>query len=149
MKKRDFWTGLIMMALGLLCLAGTIFWNTVLGSILYGFSGALIGPGAVLVWKYIRWTKLETADACRRHFEEEQIELRDERKEMLRNRSGRYAYVVGMLAAVVSMNVFFLLGKLGMLEEAASRLIVLFLGGYAFFQVLAGWVIYQLLDRKY
>ena len=97
----------------------------------------------------MKWTKLETPDSYQRHLEEEQIELRDERKEMLRNKSGRYAYILGLLAAAVAMTVFSFLGKLGMVDEAASRLMILFLAGYMVFQILAGWAIYRLLDKKY
>ncbi|MCX4371802.1 MAG: hypothetical protein OSJ58_08200, partial [Dysosmobacter sp.] len=82
-------------------------------------------------------------------FEEEQIELRDERKEMLRNKSGHMAYTLGLLAAAVSTSAFSILGKLGIVEESASRLLILFLAGYMVFQILAGWVLYRLLDKKY
>ncbi len=149
MKKSYLWTGLGMIALGLACFAGAIFWNTPLDSILCGFSGAFTFPGAMQVYKYVKWTKLETADSCQRHFEEEQIELRDERKAMLRSKSGHIAYVLGLLAAAVSMAAVSLLEKLGMVEEAASRLLILFLAGYLLFQIFAGWAIYHFLDRKY
>ena len=68
---------------------------------------------------------------------------------MLRNKSGRYAYNLGLLAAAVSMTAFSILGKLGIVEESASRLMILFLAGYMVFQILAGWVLYRLLDKKY
>ena len=68
---------------------------------------------------------------------------------MLRNKSGRMAYILGLLAAAVSMTAFSVLGKLGMVEEAASRLLILFLAGYMVFQILAGWALYWLLDKKY
>ena len=149
MKKSYLWTGLGMIALGLACFATAVFWNTPVDSILCGFSGALAVPGAMQVYKYVKWTKLETADSCQQHFEEEQIELRDERKEMLRNKSGRYAYILGLLAAAVAMTVLSFLGKLGMVDEAASRLMILFLAGYMVFQIGAGWALYRLLDKKY
>ena len=47
------------------------------------------------------------------------------------------------------MTVFSFLGKLGMVDEAACRLMILFLAGYMVFQILAGWAIYRLLDKKY
>ena len=149
MKKSYLWTGLGMIALGLACFAAAVFWNTPLDSLFCGFSGALAGPGAVQVYKYVKWTKLETPDSYQRRLEEEQIELRDERKEMLRNKSGRMAYTLGLLAAAVSMTAFSILGKLGIVEESASRLLILFLAGYMVFQILAGWALYWLLDKKY
>ena len=95
MKKRELWLGLGMIAGGILFLLAALLLETPLDSLFCGFFGALIGPGAVQVYKYVKWTKLETADSYQRHLEEEQIELRDERKSMLRDRSGRYAYVLG------------------------------------------------------
>lgn len=149
MKKKELWFGLGMIAGGTLFLLAALLLDTPLGSLFCGFFGALIGPGAVQVYKYVKWTKLETPDSYQRHLEEEQIELRDERKEMLRNKSGRMAYILGLLAAAVSMTAFSVLGKLGMVEEAASRLLILFLAGYMVFQILAGWALYWLLDKKY
>ena len=149
MKRSYLWTGIGMIALGLVCLAVAILWDTPLDSLLCGFSGAFAVPGAMQIWKYFKWTRLETPDSYRRHVEEEQIELRDERKEMLRNKSGRIAYVIGLLAAAVSMTAFSVLGTLGIVSEAASRLMILFLAGYMLFQLAAGRIVYRLLARKY
>lgn len=149
MKKKELWFGLGMIAGGILFLLAALLLETPLDSLFCGFFGAFTAPGAVQVYKYVKWTKLETADSYQRHLEEEQIELRDERKEMLRNKSGRMAYTLGLLAAAVSMTAFSILGKLGIVEESASRLMILFLAGYMVFQILAGWVLYRLLDKKY
>ena len=149
MKKSYLRSGLGMIVLGLCFLAAGIFWDTPLDSLFCGFFGAFAFSGAAQVWKYIKWTKLETADSYQRHVEEEQIELRDERKEMLRNKSGRIAYILGLLAAAASIVVFSFLGELGVVEEHASRLVILFLAGYALFQFLAGVIIYRLLEAKY
>ena len=149
MKKRELWFGLGMIAGGILFLLAALLLETPLDSLFCGFFGAFTGPGVMQVYKYVKWTKLETADSYQRHLEEEQIELRDERKEMLRNKSGRMAYTLGLLAAAVSMTAFSILGKLGIVEESASRLMILFLAGYMVFQILAGWVLYRLLDKKY
>ena len=149
MKKRELWFGLGMIAGGILFLLAALLLDTPLDSLFCGFFGAFTGPGVMQVYKYVRWTKLETPDSYQRHLEEEQIELRDERKEMLRNKSGHMAYTLGLLAAAVSTSAFSILGKLGIVEESASRLLILFLAGYMVFQILAGWVLYRLLDKKY
>ena len=149
MKKSYLWSGLGMIAGGILFLLAALLLETPLDSLFCGFFGAFTGPGVIQVYKYVRWTKLETPDSYQRHLEEEQIELRDERKEMLRNKSGHMAYTLGLLAAAVSTSAFSILGKLGIVEESASRLLILFLAGYMVFQILAGWVLYRLLDKKY
>lgn len=149
MKRSYLWTGIGMIALGLVCLAVAILWDTPLDSLLCGFYGAFAVPGAMQIWKYFKWTRLETPDSYRRHVEEEQIELRDERKEMLRNKSGRCAYILGLLAAAVTMLAFSVLEAFGVVGEAEARLMILFLAGYAVFQLVAGWVIYKLLEKRY
>ena len=101
------------------------------------------------VYKYVRWTKLETPDSYQRHLEEEQIELRDERKSMLRDRSGRYAYILGLLAVALALLVFSVLDAFGVVEEDTASLMILFLAGYAVFQLVAGWVIYRWLEKRY
>ena len=71
--------------------------------------------------------------------EEEQIELRDERKSMLRDRSGRYAYVLGMLLACAALVAFSILGKLGVVPEAAAELLVYFLAVHFTGRTVHGW----------
>ena len=101
------------------------------------------------VYKYVKWTRLETADSLQRYLEEEQINLRDERKEMLRNKSGRYAYILGLLLTAAAILTFSALGKLGMVGEEAARLMLVVSSVYLLVQYAAGLVIYQLLERKY
>ena len=149
MKKSYLWTGIGMIALGLVCLAVAILWDTPLDSLLCGFSGAFAGPGAMQIWKYFKWTRLETPDSYRRHVEEEQIELRDERKEMLRNKSGRYAYILGLELAAVSIVVFSVLSKLGVVEEGAALLMVGFLAAFLVVEYAAGVIIYRMLEKKF
>lgn len=117
MKKKELWFGLGMIAGGILFLLAALLLETPLDSLFCGFFGAFTGPGVMQVYKYVKWTKLETPDSYQRRLEEEQIELRDERKSMLRDRSGRYAYVLGMLLACAAIVVFSILGKLGVVPE--------------------------------
>ena len=95
--------------------------DTPLDSVLCGLFGAFTAPGIVQIYKYFMWGR---SPEYRAKLEEEQIDLRDERKEMLRNKSGRIAYVIGLLAAAVSMTAFSVLGTLGIVSEAASRLMI-------------------------
>ena len=61
-------------------------------------------------------------------------------KSRLRDQSGRYAYLLGLAVLSVSIVVFSVLGALNILD---SRVIILFLGGYLLFQVVAGMVIFK------
>lgn len=149
MKKSYLWSGLGMIAGGILFLLAALLLETPLDSLFCGFFGAFTGPGVIQVYKYVKWTKLETPDSYQRHLEEEQIELRDERKSMLRDRSGRYAYILGLLAVALALLVFSVLDAFGVVEEDTASLMILFLAGYAVFQLVAGWVIYRWLEKRY
>jgi hypothetical protein len=138
-----------MIAGGILFLLAALLLDTPLDSLFCGFFGAFTGPGVMQVYKYVKWTKLETPDSYQRHLEEEQIELRDERKSMLRDRSGRYAYILGLLAVALALLVFSVLDAFGVVEEDTASLMILFLAGYAVFQLVAGWVIYRWLEKRY
>ena len=149
MKKKELWFGLGMIAGGILFLLAALLLETPLDSLFCGFFGAFTGPGVMQVYKYVKWTKLETADSYQRHLEEEQIELRDERKSMLRDRSGRYAYVLGMLLACAALVAFSILGKLGVVPEAAAELLVYFLAAFLLVEFAAGILIYKRLEKRY
>lgn len=149
MKKSTLWTGLVMTALGILFLLAALLWETPLESLLFGMFGAFTASGIVQVIKYVKWSSPKNAPLYRERLEQEQIDLRDERKSMLRDRSGRYAYILGLLAAALAMLVFSVLDAFGVVEEDTATLMVLFLAGYAVFQLVAGWVIYKLLEKRY
>lgn len=148
MKKSDLWVGIAMIAVGLACLAA-VFLNTLVSSLFAGLFGAFTAPGVMQVYKYRKWSSPKHHDEYQERLEQERIDLRDERKEMLRNKSGRIAYVFGLLLGAVSMTAFSFLGKLGIVDEAASRLMILFLAGYMLVQLLAGWGVYWLLEKRY
>lgn len=148
MKKSYLWSGLGMIALGLVCLAA-VFLNMPLASIFAGLFGAFTVPGAMQVYRYAKYSSPKRAAEYQERLDQEQIDMRDERKEMLRNKAGRITYTLGLAAVSVSMLVFSFLGKLGVLDEAVTRLVILFLAGYLFFQLIAGWVVYGLLEKKY
>nr|WP_325213083.1 hypothetical protein [uncultured Oscillibacter sp.] len=149
MKKSYLWSGLGMTAVGILFLLAALLWDTPLESLLFGMFGAFTAPGIVQVIKYAKWSSPKNAPLYQERLEQEQIDLRDERKELLRNKSGRYAYILGLLAAALAMLVFSVLDAFGVVEEGTASLMVLFLAGYAVFQLVAGWVIYKLLEKKY
>ena len=149
MRKRDFWIGAGMTAAGILYLLAALLWETPMGSLLCGFCGALTVPGVAQVCKYIKWTSPKNAPIYRERLEQERIELRDERKSMLRDKSGRYAYILGLITLSAAILVLYLLEAFGMIGWRETRLVILFLGGYILFQAIAGIVIYRLLENRY
>lgn len=149
MKKGNLYAGFLMLLAGIGFLLAALLLDTRLGSLFAGFCGAFGAGGAVQLYKYWKWTSPKHAAEYRERLEQEKIDLRDERKEMLRNKSGRYAYILGLLVGVAGIMVFVVLELLEVVSASAGRLMVLVLAGYTLFQYLAGIVIYRLLSRKY
>ena len=71
----------------------------------------------------------------------------EELNEKLRDRSGRFAYLVGLFVICISELVFSILGKTGVITD--HKIIVWYLFGLFVFQIVIGNVVYRLLRRKY
>ena len=149
MKKRDLWTGLCFILAGLACLARALLWETPLGSLLCGLCGAFTVPGVVQIIKYVKWTSPKNAPIYQERLEQEQISLRDERKAMLRDKAGRYAYILGLALVLIAEMVFAVLMELGVIGQEEGLLIILLLAGYLVIEYLAGVVIFRCLEKKY
>lgn len=147
MKKSNlYWAlGTIVAGAGLF-LTG-LLWEVRLSSLLCAMGGGLLFNGIVQLWRYIKWTRPENAPLYQERLEQEQIDLRDERKVMLRDRSGRYAYLLGLVLCCFSILAF---SVLNILEIQVSGLaIVLFLTAYLIVQYAAGIWFYRRLSRRY
>lgn len=147
MKKNSlYWAlGTIVAGAGLFLIG--LLWEVRLSSLLCGMGGGLLFNGIVQLWRYIKWTRPENAPLYQERLEQEQIDLRDERKVMLRDRSGRYAYLFGMALCCFSILAF---SVLNILEIQVSGLaIVLFLTAYLIVQYAAGIWFYRRLSRRY
>ena len=147
MKKNNLLVGLLYFLVGVGCLIIGLFFETKLEGLLSGFAGAGICGGAVMLWKYYYWTRPENRTKYLEKTENENIEFKDERKTKLRDKSGRYAYIIGLIVISVSIVLFSILGSLDIIQN--SRLIILYLGGLFWFQYIIGLVIYNHLSNKY
>lgn len=146
MKKTQLISGIIYTLLGLALLLAAIFTNTEIG-MLYGLGGALTGPGLVMMGKYFYWSRPKNRQRYEERLENERIEMNDELKQKLRDRSGRYAYVLGLVTVSLSIFVIGILEDLGLIGD--SRPMILYLAVYLIFQVVAGIVIFNRLLKKY
>lgn len=147
MKKSNLFTGLVYALAGLACLAWALLSESRLESLLFGFAGAGLGAGAMMLYRYLYWSSAKHRDAYAERLEQEQIELHDERKERLRDRSGRFAYLIGLVVTGLSCMI---ISALGQLELVANyQFMVSYLGIYFIFQYLAGVFIFRYLNNKY
>lgn len=146
MKKSNLWTGLIFTAIGIFLILMVLVgpWES---SLLCGFGGGALGSGVVTVLRYGYWSAPKRTEQYQERLEEERIRLHDELLEKLRDRSGRYAYILGMVVTSLSILVLGVLKEFGSLAETGP--LILYLGAYTLFQWAAGIVIFYLLKKRY
>lgn len=149
MKRSNLITGLIYLAVGMICICIVLIWHPLLDALLCGFGGAGIGVGIMMIGKYIYWTRPQHTQQYREKLENESIELHDERKEQLRNKAGRYTYIIGLITICAAIIVIHILGKLGILPETEWQWINIFLFAYLVIQYVLGIVIYRWLNTRY
>lgn len=147
MKKSNLYVGLIYLGIGIVCLVIALNSESGLESLLCGFAGAGICSGAVILWKYYYWTRSKNQDRYQEKIEHENIELHDERKTILRDKSGRYAYIIGLIVISVSIVIFSVIGSLNIIEN--TKLIITYLAGFLAFQYMIGILIFNRLNKKY
>lgn len=147
MKKSNLVTGIVFIMLGIALLLCALLTQIKFGSMLFGAAGACFGSGIAISCKYFYWSTPENRERYKERLENETIELHDERKEKLRDKAGRYSYLLGLVVVSASIVIFSILGKMGQIQNA--RLIVLFLGSYFIFQIAAGILIFKHLNEKY
>ena len=146
MKRSELYFGIGYLLAGILFLVLGFSIQSRLAGILFGLGGACLGPGLVMIFKYFYWTRPDKRQQYTQKLEREKIESQDELKESIRNKSGRYTYVLGLLVSSLSTLVFAILDVLEILD---ARVFVFYLGGYLVFQLAAGTVIFDWLLKKY
>ena len=148
MKRSMLYTGIGYLCAGAAFLALALATECALTPLFWGLAGGGIGPGAVMVWKYLRWSRPDRREEYEQRAKNEQIELRDERKTMLRDKSGAAVF---RLALIVCPILMFLCATLSLLEIGTPlvRQLIWFLLALEVLQYAIGWAIYRHLSKKY
>lgn len=147
MKKGNLLTGIFYALFGAACLTAALLTETKMEGILWGFAGAGLFPGIMMICKYFYWSSPKNKARYEERLENERIEQQDELKTKIRDKAGRYTYSLGLIVVSFSILVFGVLGTLGIV--GSTRMIILYLGGYLLFQVIAGIVTFNKLMKKY
>lgn len=129
MKKSNLTIGMLYLAAGLACLCIAATSEGKIGGVLWGLAGAGLGLGVATVGQYVYWCSAKNKARYQQRLENETIGRHDELKEKLRDKTGRYAYVLGVI------------------PDATA--ILFYLGSYLAFQVAAAVVIFNHLLQKY
>ena len=96
MKKSNLITGILYVLFGVVCLIVALLIETKLEGILWGFAGAGIFPGIMMICKYFYWSSPKNKEQYEERLENDRIEQHDELKTKIRDRAGRYAYGIGL-----------------------------------------------------
>ena len=99
------------------------------------------------MWKYAYWSAPERIGAYEQRLYDEQIELQDELKQKLRDRSGRAAYLAGM--GVTCVAVFVLAVLSAWFEALPVKAAVFYLCAYLLFQWVVGIWFFKRMLRRY
>lgn len=147
MKKSHLITGIAYVLVGIVFLVAALFTETKINSLLFGFAGACIGPGILMICKYFYWSSPKNKAVYEEKLERERIELHDEMKNLIRCKTAMYLYVAGLCIISFSMVVFSVLDSLEILEN--GNIFVFYLAGYMAIQIIGGRVIYKHIMKKY
>ena len=89
MKKNNLLIGIMYIIVGVLFFLVATLTDSKLDSLLFGFAGAGIAPGIMMIYRYFYWNKPGNKERYAERMENEKIEQHDEMKIKLRDKSGR------------------------------------------------------------
>ena len=145
MKKSNIIYGLTCIILsGISLYIAIIFDANKMSGVFYGLTGALGVGGIVSIAQYFYWKRHN--EKYEEKLEIERIEQQDELKQKLRDKSGRYAYLIGMSITALSIMAYSLLGVLDIMD---TEYIVIYLSIYLISQLFIGKIVFNHLLRKY
>lgn len=145
MKKSNLIYGLTCIILsGISLYIAIIFDANKMSGVFYGLTGALGVGGIVSIAQYFYWKRHN--EKYEEKLEIERIEQQDELKQKLRDKSGRYAYLIGMSITALSIMAYSLLGVLNIMD---TEYIVTYLSIYLISQLFIGIIVFNHLLRKY
>lgn len=141
MKKSMFYTGIGY----LICSIALILFvklepDVSFKGVIIGFASSLILPGTIMIYKYIRWTKPRNIAIYEARIKEEQINLYDERKIMIRDKSGYITYTI-MTWVLLFANLIFSTMRI-------KTIVLVVLWGLWLFQYICGVVVFKYLEKK-
>ena len=136
MEKNYLNRGIICVLVGICFILAAVFTESALDGLLWGFAGGALGPGIGMIIMHFYWSLPQNAERFKEKQEQKEIEVHDELNEKLRDKSGRIAYLIGLSVICVSVVVFAILGKMGVITD--YKIVVLYLYGLMVFQIAAG-----------
>ena len=147
MKKSDLKKGIVFVFVGICFIVAAIFTESTVEGLLWGFGGGALGPGIGMIIQFFYWSAPKNEERFREILEQKDISIHDELNEKLRDKSGRIAYLIGLIIICISEVIFSILGKMGIITD--HKIIVLYLFGLFVFQIVIGFIVYHQIRKKY
>lgn len=147
MKKSILYTGIGYTLLGVISLIIALLTEFKFEGILWGLCGAGIGPGITMICKYVYWLKPENKVRYNEKVKIEKIEMVDERKVMLRDKSGCITYRIMIAIYCILIMTFAVLAVFEYFMPF-SQYAVIGLSILLIFQHICGIVIFNRLNKR-
>ncbi len=113
-------------------------------SIFVGFAGACFGPMVFILFKYLYWRK--RPEQYREKQQNANIELFDERKEMIRGKALRVSTLISWAIMSGCIITIALLGQFEVVPNAIARYVVIGIALYWFVSIIVMQVVYKILN---
>lgn len=147
MEKSVVYKGTACTLLGVVSLLIALFTEYKFEGILWGVCGATTASGITMICQYVYWSRPENKTRYDEKEKNERIEMADERKVMLRDKSGRITYHI-MIAIYCILIMMFTILSVFEYFMPFSRYAVIGLSILLVFQYICGIVIFNRLDKR-
>lgn len=147
MEKKVLYKAIISIGLGVAFIIVSFLFEFPNESFLWGFGGGGIGSGTMMLFKYLRWSKPENQKEYTHIIKKQTIELSDERKVMIREKSASITGII-MLGIYCFFIIFFaILNTLGYFAQI-SQYLVIGLSLLALIQLISGVIAFNYLNKR-
>lgn len=141
MKKSTLYIGLCYLAVGICAILFGLFGPSIENDeIIWGVAGGGIVPGLFMIYKYFYWSKPENKPKYEEKLKKEQINLKDERKIMLREKSARITYIILFFLLAILIPIFTIMN--------VNRIVIITLSIIWAFIYVCGIVVFRILDKR-
>lgn len=147
MKKSLLYTGLGYLIFGIVFIIIALITEFKFEGLLWGAGGAGIVPGIVDILKYLHWSRPENQEKYNEKLKTEKIEMNDERKIMLRDKSGCITYKIMLVIYCVLIILVSIINSVCNFKPL-SIYIVVTLVILLIFQYACGIIVFNYLDKK-
>ena len=106
MKKNYLNEGMKLLLVGICLVLAAAFSETAVDGLLWGFAGGALAPGIARIIQHFYWSAPKNQVRYQEMKEQADINLHDELNEKLRDKSGRIAYLIGLLIICISEVVY-------------------------------------------